>query len=182
MRVSSLALSSVMATVLLSLAACSPAPSSSASPESPSTESPETPQAEATPAEFQFDAITLDGQPFDGTSIYGTPTILWFWAEWCPNCRAEAPFIADALDELPAGVQVIGVPGHSSQEGMEAFVAAQDLEGIVHLVDADGGLWSLFGVASQPAIAVISADGTIRVVSGSVGKTGFLELAESIAD
>jgi len=40
---------------------------------------------------LRFDATTLTGDAFDGTSLAGTDAILWFWASWCPTCQAEAP-------------------------------------------------------------------------------------------
>ncbi len=133
------------------------------------------------PAQLQFRTVTLSGEEFDGASILGTPTLLWFWASWCPICNAEAPAIADALDELPAGVQVIGVPGRSGQDGMVRFVEQHGLSDIVQIVDADGSIWSNFSVVSQPALALIDAEGNVQTIPGSVGKGGLIQAAESIA-
>ena len=133
------------------------------------------------PAQLQFQAVTFSGEQFDGESILGTPTLLWFWAEWCPICNAEAPAIADALDEIPANVQVIGVPGRSGQAGMERFITQHGLDGIIHIVDPDGSIWSNFSVASQPALALIDAQGNVQTIPGSVGKSGLIQAAESIA-
>jgi len=133
------------------------------------------------PAQLQFQAVTLTGEQFDGASILGTPTLLWFWSEWCPICNAEAPSILDALDEIPANVQVLGVPGRSSQAGIERFVEQNGLEVMVQIVDTDGSIWSNFSVASQPTLAIIDAEGNVQIIPGSVGKSGLIQAAESIA-
>lgn len=189
-------LTATVVTAVLALSACSPAmespqttPEAAAStpaevsviitPET--TPEPSDVDPAAVPEKLQFSATTLDGQAFEGASLFGQPTILWFWAEWCPNCNAEAPLIADALDELPAGVQVIGVPGRSGQDGMERFVRDHGLEDMVQVVDADGSLWANFSVASQPAIAIIDAEGNVRTVPGASGKSGVLSAAADIA-
>lgn len=191
-RMSRLVATAAVAAVVV--AACSPAtdspaPTSPATTPEPAVEAvsspapePEEPEAPlVVPEKLQFTATTLAGDTFEGASILGTPTILWFWAEWCPNCKAEATLVADALDELPDNVQFYGVPGRSGQEGMERFVSDHGLEGIVHIVDADGSLWANFTVASQPALAVIDAEGNVRVIPGSNGKSGILQAAQEIA-
>ncbi len=133
------------------------------------------------PAQLQFTATTLDGATFDGTSLYGTPTIIWFWASWCPICQGEAPGIVSAINELPDGVQVLGIPGYSDAAGMQKFVNDYGLGDVVQLVDSDGSLWANFSVAEQPAIALIAADGTVTTIPGASGKGGFLAAAETIA-
>lgn len=176
----------------LSLAACaSTAPSVapedpaagqppiSAQPSAGAQPSPETPVI--VPEILAFSATTTGGDDFEGADLLGTPTILWVWAEWCPFCRAEAPHVVDALDELPEGVQVIGLAGHSDVAAMRDFIDDHGLDGIPHLADPDGKLWARFGVTYQPALVLIDAQGSVEVVVGSVGKTGFIRHAESIA-
>ncbi len=131
---------------------------------------------------LQFTATTLAGDAFDGTSLAGTDAILWFWASWCPTCQAEAPGVAQAAAQLPAGVTMYGVPGNSDQAGMEKFVNDYGLGDIVQIVDADGSLWSTFGVPSQPAFALIDDNGEITTIQGSLGLDGILDAANSLLD
>jgi len=42
-------------------------------------------------------------------TMAGHPTLLFFWAHWCPDCKAEAPIVADLMKTYgDAGLQVIG--------------------------------------------------------------------------
>lgn len=131
---------------------------------------------------LKFTATTVSGSAFDGTSLAGTDSILWFWASWCPTCQAEAPGVAEAAAQLPEGVKMYGVPGKSDQAGMEQFVNAYGLGDVEHIVDADGSLWSTFGVPSQPAYALINDNGEITTIQGALGLSGILDAANSLLE
>lgn len=131
---------------------------------------------------LMFTATTVSGDAFDGTSLAGKDSILWFWASWCPTCQAEAPGVAAAAAQLPDGVTMYGVPGKSDQAGMEKFVSDYGLGDVTHIVDGDGSLWSTFGVPYQPAFALINDDGEITIVQGSLGTQGILDAANSLVD
>jgi thiol-disulfide isomerase/thioredoxin len=177
----------------LALAACAPAPEASTpapretldqivAPDPTSTPDPTpAPGPVVVPDHLDFTAMTLDGRSFEGASLLGQPTIIWFWAPWCPNCKAEAPAILDALDELPDGVQAIGIPGQSDVAAMQKFVDDYGLGAMPQIVDADGTLWANFLVAYQPATVLIAADGTFTTIPGSGSKDDFLAQAATIA-
>jgi thiol-disulfide isomerase/thioredoxin len=68
--------------------------------------------------------ISLEGQPaprltareFLGPAMpdtKGRPVVLFFWAHWCPDCKAQAPILADvARDYRDSGLLVIGPTRH----------------------------------------------------------------------
>ena len=130
---------------------------------------------------LDFTVATLTGDSFSGSSLAGQDSILWFWASWCPTCQAEAPGVAEAMAQLPEGVTLYGVPGKSDQAGMENFVSDYGLADMTQIVDPDGGLWSAFGVPSQPAFALINDDGTITTIQGGLGMQGILDAAADLA-
>ena len=56
--------------------------------------------------------LTLDGKPapaLEGVALpKGKPAIVFFWAHWCPDCKAEAPILKRVLDEYgPKGLTLI---------------------------------------------------------------------------
>jgi thiol-disulfide isomerase/thioredoxin len=127
-----------------------------------------------------FSSTTLDGQSVTQATYEGKPTIMWFWAPWCSVCRGEAPTISEVAGELDGSVDVVGVAALGSTEEMNTFVSDTGIGNISNLNDPDAEVWSVFGVASQPAFAFIGADGSIDVVAGSLDKEEILERAANL--
>jgi thiol-disulfide isomerase/thioredoxin len=127
-----------------------------------------------------FSSTTLDGQAVTQADYEGKPTIMWFWAPWCSVCRGEAPTLSKVANELDGSVDVVGVAALGSVDAMKTFVSDTGIENFTQLADPDAEVWSVFGVASQPAFAFIGADGSIDVVQGSIGEEEILERAATL--
>jgi thiol-disulfide isomerase/thioredoxin len=128
---------------------------------------------------------TLTGETFDAAASDGEPVILWFWAPWCTICRAEAPDVAEVaaeLEESGSPVTVLGVPGRGGVPEMEDFVADTGTGELTHLVDAEGTIWREYGVITQPAFALLGADGQVEVINGALGADGLRDAAERLAE
>ena len=122
--------------------------------------------AGAVPEKLKFTAATIDGVKFDGSALAGLPTVMWFWAPWCPNCKREAPDVAAAAANNP-DVQFVGVAAQDEVPAMAEFVDTYGIDHFPQLADTDGAVWQRFGVTYQPAYAFIAPDGSIdTVVSG----------------
>ena len=134
----------------------------------------------AIPAELQFTAETLDGHQFSGDSLFGKPAVLWFWAPWCPACRAEAPAVARAAAANPA-VTFVGVGARDEPPAMKAFVEKYHLAAFTELADTDGAVWAKFGVTRQPAYAFVSPDGAVEVVKGSLAEHDLNDRVRALA-
>jgi thiol-disulfide isomerase/thioredoxin len=132
-------------------------------------------------APLSFTAETLEGGEVDAASLEGEPVLLWFWAPWCTICRAEAPEVAAVAQDLQGQVHVLGVAGRGRVEDMRAFVDDTGTAGVEHLVDADGSLWSRFGIVAQPAYAFVAPDGSVEVFAGALGGDELRERAEALA-
>lgn len=192
----SLSLAALAAAAAITLAACAspaatppqpsaptapvttPATSAAASP-SPAQESPE---PAPVPTQLQFTTTTVaDGAAFEGASLAGKNTVLWFWAPWCPVCQAESGTVAAAFAELPEDVTLIGVSGRADVPAMQAFLADYGVSNFQHIADVDGTVWGNFGISYQPAFAFIGADGEITTVPSSMSKAEIIAAARELS-
>jgi thiol-disulfide isomerase/thioredoxin len=108
---------------------------------------------------LEFTAETLDGEPFDGSSLAGRPVVLWFWAPWCPTCLGQAPGVRTAVEKYADRVAIVGVAGLADREAMPEFVRLAKVASMPHLADAAGDVWKRFGVTAQSTFVLLDAAG-----------------------
>ncbi len=144
----------IVVAALLALAGCGGRTAPSAAPDGAATGSGKV-------ADLRFTGTTLEGDRFEGAALEGKPSVLWFWAPWCPTCRAQISTVSKLAEEYDGRVAVVGVGGLDSREAIEDLAA--DIPHVTHLVDAKGVVWKHFRVTEQSAYTVLDADG--RVVS-----------------
>ncbi|MDI9888840.1 redoxin domain-containing protein [Streptomyces sp. HNM0645] len=73
------------------------------------------------PEALNFSATTVDGKPFDAKTLAGKPTMLWFWAPWCPTCKGQAAATAKVAADQQGKANVVGVAGLDKNAAMRAF-------------------------------------------------------------
>ncbi|MGH8775024.1 MAG: redoxin domain-containing protein [Jiangellaceae bacterium] len=140
-----------------------PATSEPAAPAPPPTSA----GPEPVPEVLDFTAATVDGATFDGASLAGRPVVVWFWAPWCPVCKAGAADVTAAAAELGDDVAFVGVAGLSGNiDDMQSFVEDTDSASIPHVADVDGAVFTRFEVAQQDTFAFVSVDGAVELVDG----------------
>lgn len=142
-----------------------------------SAEASETDTAPSSESALDFTATTVSGDPFDGASLDGKPTVLWFWAPWCPTCRNQASGVSDLADTYGAEVNVVGVGSLDESAAIDEFAAAVPAD-FTQLDDPEGEVWRHFGVTAQSTYLVLDAEQTI-VASGYLTDE---ELASTVAD
>lgn len=116
-------------------------------------------QATSDTASLSFTSGTLDGSSFDGAQLAGKPAVLWFWAPWCPTCRAQAPAVSSLAAKYDDKVNIVGVGGLADVSDIRDY--AQQVDGPIHLIDPDGAVWRHFGVTAQSTYVVLDADGHV---------------------
>ena len=144
-----------------------PATTSSATPSS-ATSSTAAPSATASsvpgspvPPKLAFTAATVGGGSFDGRTLAGRNTVLWFWAPWCTVCARSAAGVREAAAMTP-GVTFVGVAGLSSDsDAMKAFVQRHGVADLTHLADTGGDLYTRFAVRQQHTFVLVGADGKV---------------------
>jgi len=124
-------------------------------------------ERESAAEKLAFQATTVEGKSFDGTSLIDRDVVLYFWAPWCPVCRDEIRDIAAVAKEFEGrGMRVIGVASLGDLSAMTDFVTDTGTEELTHLADIEGTIWSRFGVTRQYTAAFVDDGGSVEVVSG----------------
>lgn len=64
---------------------------------------------EGKPAPALNEDVWFGSKPPTLGSLKGHPVVLFFWAHWCPDCKAEIPILAKVMEKYgPQGVKLIG--------------------------------------------------------------------------
>lgn len=124
----------------------------------------------ATPALLDFTSETVDGDTFDGSTLAGRPTVLWFWAPWCPTCWAQISGVGALAETYGTEVNVVGVGSLDEQSAIEGF-AAEVSPDVTLLADPDGAVWRQLGVTAQSTYVVLDE-------AGAEQASGYLDDAE----
>lgn len=147
------------------------------------TQEPATEDPIALPAALDFEAPTVDGGTFQGASLLGQDSVLYFWAPWCTVCRAEAPALPGVADEFDGQAGFYGVAGLSPDvAAMQAFVSDTGTGDLTHIADTDGAIYTGFGVSSQTTFAFVNDDGSIEIVRGPLSPDDIRARTQALID
>ncbi|MFN7996621.1 MAG: TlpA disulfide reductase family protein [Bryobacteraceae bacterium] len=126
-----------------------------------------------------LDLLTLEGKPAPelDSRYRGSPVLLFLWAHWCGDCKAQAPVIARLMQKYQErGLKIVAptrrygsipnnehpTPDQEDQEiervWKESYAA---LAGIPHPVSEPAML--RYGVSSTPTLVLIDRNGIVRM-------------------
>ena len=108
-------------------------------------------------------------------SLKGSPVLLFFWAHWCADCKAEAPVIASLRQEFaPQGLIVIGPTqlygyaayGNDATPSQErAYIEAVRQRYYSNLLDIPMPLskqnFNVYGASTTPTLVVLNRAGQV---------------------
>lgn len=125
---------------------------------------------------------TLDGDPLSTADYAGSIIVLNVWGSWCAPCRAEAPALVAAAEQLP-DVQFIGINTRDLDPApAQAFVRAFGVE-YPNLYDPDGALLLGFGQVPPKAIpSTLVIDESGRVAARMLGEISTSTLVGVVED
>src|SRR6476620_4717726 len=128
-------------------------------------------------AQDRGDAVSLTGQDLDGhdlslDSFRGKPVVVAVWGSWCSPCRAGAPDVVAAAQELGDRAQFVGVNiRDASPDQAKAFVRTFDVPYPSYFSPRGDALLASRGTLSPnaiPSFVVLDAQG--RVAASIIGQ------------
>ena len=115
---------------------------------------------------------SLTGSEITIEDFRGSPTILNFWASWCPPCRTEMPAFQQIYQEYEDQNLVIAAVNTTFQDStadLESFVTENRLSFFI-LLDNTGSVSTSYNIYSLPTTYFIDSDGYIRniIIGGPI--------------
>lgn len=110
-----------------------------------------------------FSLADISGNIVDSSRFAGKPTIVNFFATWCPPCREEVPALVKAYDRYRAeGLEVVGISlDTDTRENLPGFIAGNRIKYRILLGDMST-VRAYGGVSSLPTTVFIGKDGEIK--------------------
>jgi len=107
--------------------------------------------------------------------LKGSPQLLFFWAHWCPDCKAEAPVIAQLRSEYVArGLKVIGPTRYYGYTAQEEHAAPADelkyIDAVRHRyygalldmpVPINTSNFNTYGASTTPTLVLVDRSGKV---------------------
>jgi thiol-disulfide isomerase/thioredoxin len=107
--------------------------------------------------------LDLNGVPIDLFQMsQEKPVLLYFWASWCPVCKAVSPAVAALQGEYP--VVTVALSSGSREQVLSA--AREQGLGMPIVNDADGDIARAWDVRGTPTIAVLYQGRVTSMTSG----------------
>ena len=108
-----------------------------------------------------FTAEMLDGSSVTLSALQGKPTLLIFWATWCPPCRAELAHLQEGvIDVFGDAINVLPLSRGEKREVVEEYIAKMGYTFAVGL-DSEQKAYNLYASNYIPRCFVIDTDGTV---------------------
>ena len=125
-----------------------------------------------------------DGSPVSLDQFRGKVVLLNFFATWCPTCRAEAPILQAAWEELqPEGVAFLVVAiGEEGPDEVTRFMK-ESAPTLPVLMNQTGEMLRLYNVNAIPTTFILDREGVVRSINvGSfASKDAILERVRAVA-
>jgi peroxiredoxin len=108
-----------------------------------------------------FTAEMLDGSSVTLSALQNKPTLLIFWATWCPPCRAELAHLQEGvIDVFGDAINVLPLSRGEKREVVEEYITKMGYTFAVGL-DSEQKAYNLYASNYIPRCFVIDTDGTV---------------------
>lgn len=114
-----------------------------------------------------FTVEMLDGSNVTLSALQGKPTLLIFWATWCPPCRLELSKLQEhIIDRYGDKINVLPISRGEERAKVEEYISKMDYTFAVGL-DGDQSIYRKYATNYIPRCFVIDAKG--KVLYSGVG-------------
>jgi thiol-disulfide isomerase/thioredoxin len=131
---------------------------------------------EGHPAPPLHEAEYLGPKPQPLSAVHGKPVILFFWADWCPDCKAEAPILARLKAEYADKLLIMG-PTQRYGYGPDGepigpaaelrYIDAVRTKYYARLADmpvpVSAENFRRYGASTTPTLVIVGADGKVKL-------------------
>jgi thiol-disulfide isomerase/thioredoxin len=111
---------------------------------------------------------TVDGEPFDSSTLEGKVVLVDFWATWCGPCRKELPNVKRNYARFHSrGFEVVGVSLDTDADALRDFLGKEQIRWPVLVGQEETGAgWDMplaiyYGVVSVPTAILIDQRGQV---------------------
>ena len=130
-------------------------------------------------------------KPVPASALRGKVVLLFFWAHWCPDCKAEAPVLAEVAAEFePKGLVVVApterygyTPSdeHAPPAAEKVFIKQVFERFYASIpkvqVPLDSGNFQRFGASTTPTLVLVDRKGVVRLYHPGTMDEGSLRAA-----
>jgi len=147
---------------------------------------------EGQPAPALQETQFLGEQPKPLAAYRGKPVILFFWAHWCVDCKAEAPILARLKSEYAGRLAIVGptqLYGYAAAGNPAS--PAEELKYIDQVrakyysilgdmpVPVSSANFRRYGASTTPTLVLVGADGRVKLYHP--GRMTYEELKQALA-
>jgi peroxiredoxin len=112
--------------------------------------------------DFKLGSLTGEGQ-IQLNKYFDKPTVLVFWASWCPHCQKELPVLQGLFTNMKGKINVLGVSLDDNKDRAQSCIKKHSISfpnAFVNRSESDDIVKS-YGLSGIPALFVIDKGGKI---------------------
>lgn len=107
-----------------------------------------------------FATVTADGTPITlEDTVRDKQVVLFFWASWCPYCKALMPHLQSLKLEYGDDLEIVAIHFRDDADG-QAFIEGEAYDFVV--IPDGGAIARRYGVHATPGIVIPDASLDIR--------------------